>query len=238
MTLVFFESLGLRGLVLAGAGLLLSGCATRQLKAGPNSCAYALSDLRTTWANLQTARREPNGCTGANAGRCEQYRSRIEYLGQNCPVSQETLLAGAILAFDERNLPKAQSYLDNLLSTYRTDPDAATLRGMIAIEEGNIPFALRFLGEQIQVTGDHSGLREVYAAALYLSGDYPEALLQLGRAAKFGAPIWRIDYGLGLIAEAMRDLPEARKRYEAALSTRPGWTLPIGRLRALGTSGR
>jgi Flp pilus assembly protein TadD len=184
------------------------------------------------------ARSEPNGCAGVNAGRCEQYRYRIEYIGQNCPTSQEALLASAILAFDDRSLPKAQAYLDNLLSTYRADPDAATLRGMIAIEEGNIPFALRFLGEQIQVAGDHARLREVYAAALYLDGQYSDAAVQLDRASKFGAPQWRVEYGLGLIAEALRDMAGARKHYEAALAGRPGWPLPHGRLQVLGANGK
>lgn len=238
MRFAFFRSIGLRGIVMAGTALLMAGCATRQMKVGPNSCANALSDLRTAWGHLQIARSEPNGCADVNAGRCEQYRDRIEYIGQNCPASQEALLASAILAYDERNLPKSQAYLDNLLSSHRADPEAAALRGMIAIEEGNIPFALRFLGEQIQVTGDHARLREVYAAALYLSGDYTEAALQLDRASKFGAPPWRVDYGLGLIAEAMRDLPEARKHYEAALAARPGWALPNGRLQVLGASGK
>lgn len=213
--------------------LLLAACAPRQLRVGANSCANASADARKAWTELQAARAEPNGCQGENIGRCEQLRLRIDFIGQNCPSSQPAMLATAILAYDDRQIAKAQSMLDTLLSNFPPDPDAAALRARIAIEEGNIPYALRFLAEQIHLTGNHSGLHEVYASALYLSGDHAAAAVQMEQSLKLGTPVWRVEYALGLIAEAKQDFATARSHYETALKSRPEWALAQARVQAL-----
>lgn len=214
--------------------LLLAACAPRRLPVGQNSCANASAQLQNAWNSLQEIRASAGGCVGDAALRCEQLRLEIERLGQSCPAGDQTLLANAILAYDERQIAKAQQYLDTLLATQRPNAEAAALRARVAIEEGNLPFALRFLKEQIRLTGDHAGLREVLASALFLSADYPHAYDELTIAERLGAPIWRVEYGKGLIAEAAKDYPEARRHFDAAAKAKPEWPLPAARLRALG----
>jgi len=213
--------------------LLLPGCGPRRVPAAPNSCAGAPAQLRNAWSALGEIRGSAAGCTGESASRCEYLRAEIDRLGQNCQTGGEALLASAILAFDDRQLARAQQYLDNLLSSPRANPDAAALRARVAIEEGNLSFALRFLAEQIRLSGDHAGLREVYASALFLSGDHTKAKEQLAAAEKLGAPVWRVEYGRGLIAEAAKDLEAAIRHFTAAAKARPDWPLPTARLRAL-----
>lgn len=213
--------------------LLLAACAPRRLPVSANSCANAPAQLRDSWNALQETRSSAAGCTGPQASRCEQLRLEMERLGQNCPASEQALLANAILAYDGRQLAKAQQYLDTLLSSPTPNAEAAALRARVAIEEGNLPFALRFLAEQTRLNADHAGLREVYASAMFLSGDYTGANRELGVAERLGAPRWRVEYGRGLVAEAASDFESARKHFAAAAITRPEWPLPAARIRAL-----
>jgi len=212
---------------------VLAGCAPRNLTVGRNSCASAPTQIREAWNQLQDARAGNGGCAGEMAGKCEQWRLEIDRLGENCPANQQGLLANAILAYDDRQLGKAQQYLDNLLSLPAPSPEAAVLRARVAIEEGNLPFAIRLLREQIRMNGDHAGLREVYASALFLTADYARADEELKAAEQLGSPVWRVEYGRGLIAEGAKDWVEARRHFEAAAKARPGWALPMARVRAI-----
>ena len=213
--------------------LLLPACAPRRLPVSVNTCATAPAQLREAWNKLQEKRTSSGGCTGISAALCEQLRLEIDRIGQNCPGDQQATLATAILAYDERQLAKAQQLLDNLINSTLPHPEAAALRARIAIEEGNLPFALRFLSEQIRLSGDHPGLREVHASALFLSGSLDRALEELTAAARLNAPLWRVEYGRGLIAESRKDWTKARQHFEAAVAARPDWTTPKARLRAL-----
>ncbi|MFN0102807.1 MAG: tetratricopeptide repeat protein [Bryobacteraceae bacterium] len=215
--------------------LLLPACGPRRAPAAPNTCAGAPAQLRHTWNALQEIRGSAAGCTGDFAVRCDYLRSEIDRLGQNCQTGGEALLASAILAFDDRQLAKAQQYLDNLLSSQQPNPDAAVLRARVAIDEGNLPFALRFLAEHVRLRGDHAGLREVYASALFLNGASSKATEQLDAAQQLGAPVWRVEYGKGLIAEAANEVDEAVRHFTVAAKERPDWPLPAARLRALAT---
>ena len=214
--------------------ILLTSCATRRLPRSTNTCATAPALLREAWNTLQDKRSAGGGCKGDSEVQCEQIRLEISRLGQNCPGDQQALLANAILAYDERQWAKAQQLLDRLLASSQPNAEAAALRARVAIEEGNLPYALRFLSDQIRLTGDHAGLREVYASALFLHGDHQQASDQLAFAAKLGAPEWRVEYGRGLIAEALGQWDAARQHFEAAVAVRPDWNMPKSRLRALG----
>lgn len=224
----------LGALVLAGAAFTLGGsCARRKVVVAPNSCALASVQMREAWTALQAARSAPDGCQGPGAARCEQWRLQIDRLGQSCPGDQQTLLINAALAYDDRQIPQAQQYLDTLLANPHANPEAAVLRARIALEEGNLPFALRFLADQTRLTGDHPDLRETYASALFLHGDFGAASGQLDLAERLGAPIWRVEYGRGLIAEGEQDLNAARGHFEKAAAARPDWGPPRARLRTL-----
>ena len=150
-----------------------------------------------------------------------------------CPLHAPTLMANAVVAYDERQPIKAQQYLDQILAQPRSYPDAVVLRSRIAIEEGNLPFARRLLEQQIRLVPDHAGLHETFGAALYLDGQLEDATRELTSAAGLGAPGWRIAYHLGLVDEAAGRFDEALKHYAEALAGNPGWAPAQSRANAL-----
>jgi len=215
-------------------------CAHRPLH--PNMygtpCSVVGARLSADWRELNAALQTPGGCEDTGGAKCEALRAEIERLSVDCPNNPEVVMANALLAFDARNFARSQQLLDELFSLGVSSPEAAVLRTRIALEQGNVPFALRFAEQQIRQIGDDPSLRETYASALYLVRRWDEARAQLQTAQQLGAPVWRIAYGQGLIAEADGKFDEAKLRYQAALQARPGWKQADSRLRALIASGR
>jgi tetratricopeptide (TPR) repeat protein len=223
-------------LLLAGACLLMS-CATRSVRLTP-PCAAAGPILRKAWGELEEGLQTPGGCDPEHAADCEYARVRIERLAIDCPNIPDVILANALLAFDARSFVRSQELLDELFSLNVTYPQAVVLRARIALEQGNTPYALRFLKEQIDRVGDDSSLREAYASALFVARRWDEATGQLTIAEKLGAPAWRIAYSQGLIAEESGKFEAAKVLYQRALAARPGWRPPQSRLRALVATGK
>ena len=168
---------------------------------------------------------------------CDRLEREIVTLGVVCSAHAPTLMANAVIAYDKQRPADSQQMLDVILSQPRGYPDAAVLRARIAIEEGNIPFAQRLLGQQIKLVPDHAGLHETHAAALYLAGKMAEARGELTMAGRLGAPRWRIAYHLGLIEEALGLRAEASQLYAEALQGNPGWAPADSRLKALRATG-
>jgi tetratricopeptide (TPR) repeat protein len=164
---------------------------------------------------------------------CSAAMRDIERLATICPGHGPTLMANAVLAYDDGYPAKAQQFLDQLLERPGGQPDAAVLRARIAIEEGNVPFARKFVEQQILLSPDHAGLREVQGAALYLSGRVEEARQVLSIAQQLGAPAWRIAYHLGLIEESQGHFDEAAAKYTLALQGNPQWPAAQARLNAI-----
>ena len=150
---------------------------------------------------------------------CERLQREIERLAIVCPAHAPTLMANAVIAYDEQRPAEAQQMLDVVLAQPRAYPDAAVLRARIAIEDGNIPFARRLLAQQIRLVPDHAGLHETHAAALYLDGNLQEATDRAddGRGARGAAVADRLSPGSveetsGRSDEATRLYQEARHR--------------------------
>ncbi len=197
-------------------------------------CSTAGARLAENWTALQEARTDPGGCLSTSGvDRCEGLRAEIERLALACPSDPPALLANAVLAYDSRQLAKAQQLLDHLLSLPQVHPEAAILRGRIALEEGNVPFALRFLEQQVRLSPDRAGLRELYASALFVAHDWKQATGELAIAERLGAPKWRVAYHYGLLEEAAGNLTEAARRYQEALTERPAWKPAETRLAGL-----
>jgi len=222
---------------LAGCALAAAACKTisplvRQ------ECDNADAQLARVWQPLEALRAK--GCDAVDergTSECGRLRRELERLAVICPGHAPTLMANAVVAYDEHQAVKAQQLLDQILSQQRTFPDAAALRARIAIEEGNLPYARRMLEQQIKLAPDHAGLHETYGAALYLGGQLLEARHELTTAAALGAPRWRIAYHLGLVEEAAGRLDEARRYYSEALEGNPGWAPAEARLKALRARG-
>jgi predicted Zn-dependent protease len=179
---------------------------------------------------------QAKGCgpgVGARESECERLRREIARLAVVCPAHAPTLMANAVIAYDDKRPGDAQQLLDLILSQPRSYPDAAVLRGQIAIEEGNLPFARRLLEDQIRLAPDHAGLHETHAAALYVGGNLVDARDELTLAEALGAPRWRIAYHLGLIEEASGRRDEAVRYYTEAVAGNPAFQPAGARLRAL-----
>ena len=183
-----------------------------------------------------------NGCqiekSTAGPVECDRLSQELQRLLVVCPNYPPTLIANAVVAYDDRRPIQSQEFLDRALSQPGRYPDAAVLRARIAIEEGNVPFARRLLEQQIRLVPDHSGLHETLGAALYLDGRLPEATLELTTARALGAPSWRVAYHLGLIDEAAGRFEEASRRYGEALEGNPDWEQARSRFNALRAKAR
>jgi len=225
--------------VLAGC-CLLTGCAEqmRRTMIPEPVCSGSSDRLNAAWRALNQALETPGGCDPDAGQHCEQLRAEIARLAVECPNSPEVLMANALLAFQAHLLADSQQLLDRLLDEHAPYPEASSLRARIALEEGNLRFALRFLEEQLQRFGEDAGMHETYASALFLARRWEDARGQLAMAARLGAPAWRIAYGLGLIEESQAHYAEAKARYEEARQARPEWKAPDARLRALAAAGR
>jgi predicted Zn-dependent protease len=219
---------------------LTPSCANRHIHMNVygTPCTAAGPRLSQAWRALNDALQTPGGCEQENGVRCEALKAQIERLSVDCPNNPEVVMANALMAFDARNFVRAQQLLDELFGLRASNPEAGVLRTRIALEQGNVPFALRFAEQQVRQIGDDAGLRETYASALYLSGRWDEAIAQLLAAQNLGAPVWRVAYGLGIIAEAVGKFEEAKLRYQEALDAKPAWKQAESRLRALIASGR
>jgi len=193
-------------------------------------CNNADAQLAGVLKPLQELRAK--GCD-QNDAQCDRLLRELERLAVVCSGHVPTLMANAVIAYDDHQTVKAQQFLDQILGEMPSHPDAAALRARIAVEEGNLPFARRLLEQQIKLAPDHAGLHETYGAALYLSGRLPEARQELTTAAMLGAPAWRIAYHLGLIEEASGRLAEAARYYSEALQGHPGWAQAEARLKAV-----
>ncbi len=218
--------------------MMTSACATspvlRQQCYNPNALlASVLQPYEALRANDCTI----DGSVERGGAECERLEQEIARLGVVCSTHAPTLMANAVIAYDEQRPAESQQVLDVILAQPHGYPDAAVLRARIAIEEGNLPFAQRLLVQQIKLVPDHSGLHETYAAALYLVGKMAEARGELTMAGLLGAPRWRIAYHLGLIEEALGLGVEAGTLYAEALQGNPGWMPADSRLKALRARG-
>lgn len=218
-------------LSMTGVMLLFLSACSYQDQYIANECPLPESQLMPAWHKWQEARSRPGGCGSLDDGvhTCADQRREIERVAYICPTYAPGLMASAILAYDDQQPARAQQYLDALFGLQRAHAPAAVLRGRIALEEGNIPFALRFLAEHVKLSPNDAELREVYAGALYLAGKLPEAKKQLTVAANLGAPAWRVAYHQGLFEEAGGNLHQAFQYYEAALRERADWDVALAR---------
>lgn len=225
---------GMWGVLVVALGVGLGGC-SYQSRYLYNECPLPDQQFLPTWEQWREARSKPGGCGTLEEGRfvCEALRREVERVIHACPTYVPGLMALAILAYEDRQFALAQQYLDALFSLEKTHGPAAVLRGRIALEEGNIPFALRFLSEQVILLPEDAELREVYAGALFFADKLAEARQQLTIASHLGAPMWRIAYHRGLFEELSGNWRQALEHYEEALRERPGWETALARRAAI-----
>lgn len=154
----------------------------------------------------------------------------IERLATEFPQHVPTLMANAVIAYDERQPAKAKRYLDAVFSIETSHPDAAVLRSRVAIDEGNMPLARRVLDMQVAYTPYEPAVHEALSSVLYMSRDLEGATREIMLAEKQGAPAWRVAFNRGLIAEAMGRAADAQRYFQAALDENPDFAPARARL--------
>ena len=214
--------------------LAVTGCATHSPLLH-QQCYDADAQLAHVLQPFE-AKRCGAGTTRAGADECDRLEAEIARLAVVCPGHAPTLMANAVIAYDEHRPQESQQYLDQILSQPRPFPDAAVLRAQIALEEGNVPFARRLVEQQLMLVPDHAGLHEVRAATFFVDRRLDDARAELARAGALGAPRWRIAYHLGMIEELSGHPDEAARLYMEALQGNPAFTAADSRLRALRAS--
>ena len=151
----------------------------------------------------------------------DRARNRLAALSFEFPAHVPTLLANALVAFEERDDVAAQRYLDRLFAIQPIHPEAAVLRSRLGLRQGNLPAAKRMLENHLRHAPDHAGLHEALAEVLFLEGDFDAALARCDIAEDLGAPDWRMAFNRGLIAETEGELMDAAKHYAEALKCNP-----------------
>jgi tetratricopeptide (TPR) repeat protein len=198
------------------------------------SCGDADRVARDALDRIGAIEAAPEGCSSAAWGQeCQRQRDRVRRLTVSCASHADVLVADAWLSYADHDIERARDDLDAALTLPDAQPDAAALRARLALEDGDVAFALRLSQEQLARTPDHAALHEVRAAAFYAAGRLSDASTELAIAVTLGAPAWRVAYDRGLLAEASGQSADAARHYEAALAARPRWPLATGRLRAL-----
>lgn len=206
----------------------VAACASKQTPLGAQVCINPDAQLAALIPPLVTG-----SCADSPAAECDRMTQSLQRLSAVCPAHVPTALISAVVAYQQQQPTRAQQLLDDILARPQSQPDAAVLRARIAIEEGNVIFARKLLGQQLQLAPDHASLHETFAAALYVDGEMAESAKELTVAATLGAPRWRIAYHLGLIQEAAGQDDQAVKLYEEALQGRPEFSAAASRLKAL-----
>ena len=162
---------------------------------------------------------------------CDRVRNKLEALSFEYTRHVPALLANGMISFEERDHITAQRYFDRLFAVQPIHPEAAVMRSRLGLREGNIPAARKLITEHIRHVPDHAGLHEAYAEILFLDGLYDEAREQIGIAEQLGAPIWRMAFNRGLIAETEGDLNHAITMYTVALEIKPDMAQASARLK-------
>jgi tetratricopeptide (TPR) repeat protein len=217
----------------------LAGCTSNSFGHRPESCDpdKRLADLVQVYTDCLAGKAGEGSEANHILIDCDRARNQIERLSLEFPRHAPTLLQNATIAYDQRETVKAERYCDQLLSVEPMNAEGAILKARIAMESGNLPSAKRLLTAQVGYAPDHSLLRETYAAALYMSGDYVASDAQLTAAGRLGAPAWRIAFHRGLIAEARMDKLTAKALYEECLAGNPGFQPAEARLAGMKAEG-
>ena len=159
--------------------------------------------------------------------------NRIEELAFEFPRHEPTLLANAMIAYEEGERIKSQRYLDQILSLVKVHPDAAVLRSRLAVEDGNLKTARKLLDDHIRHVPNHAGLHEALAGIHFLEGMYEDAQSEIAVAEELGAPTWRMAFNLGLIAETQGELRQAAEFYQSAYDLNPQMETALARLQGV-----
>ncbi|MEX1024809.1 MAG: tetratricopeptide repeat protein [Planctomycetota bacterium] len=211
--------------------LLLTGCQlAQQIQQDPRTHDERL------YALLQELDAVRSGVGRELGGRERAIRSQLDRLYYEDPRHVDTAWVMGVLEYEDQNQERATWYLDNVLQLEPSHARAAELRGRIALNEGNVDYAMKVISRAIALSPDDPGLHEVKALAHYLEQRWNEAAVSLREAERLGSPAWRAAFNRGLIAEARGNATEAMALYRTAIDERGG-RFPRAEQRLIGVGG-
>lgn len=210
---------------------LAAGCQlTQELQQDPRTHDERLRELVNELESVRAGE-------GDNLGRRERViRSELNRLYYEDPTHVDTAWVLGVLAADDRDPDRATFYLDTALAREPSHARAAEARVRIALELGNLEYANRVLETSMALSPDDPGLHEAKALALYLEQKWKESSDHLREAERLGAPLARVAFNRGLIAEARGNLSEAMSHYRTAIEE-SGGVYPRAEQRLIGVGG-
>lgn len=211
--------------------LCLSGCQlTQELQQDPRTHDERLRELTEELEAVRVGE-------GSDLGRRERaVRSELNRLYYEDPSHTDTAWVLGVLAQEDGELDRASWYLDNVLGLDPGHARAAEARARIAFQLGNVEYGNRVLSAALMLRPDDSGLHEARALSFYLVQQWKDASDQLREAERLGAPLSRVAFNRGLIAEARGNLTEAMSHYRTAIEE-SGGLYPRAEQRLIGVGG-
>jgi len=229
-------------LTLIGLTVMISACSTNYRAEGKgkdNDSKVKYETLLEQYNQLSVNNR---GCgaewsMNRDLESCESIAMQLDRLYVENPRVSEIAYLNAMISYELGKTDKSQYILDTILASQGAHSKAAVLRGMIALQEGNIRYTEELMRRQIQLAPDFGELYEVQAAAYFLDNNYTAARQSLSVAERLGVPDWRLAYHYGLISESELDWAQACSHYRSSIQIKPEFYLPRSRLNGLFAQG-
>lgn len=166
-------------------------------------------------------------------GDCARIVVEMERILNDFPTHERTMMTLSILYYQMNRIDRAQYMLDQLLNIPGTKPEAAILRAMIALKDGNVTLAARVLTRQILLAPESEELRSALASVYYSQGETHRARTVLNMSNQTNENQWLLSYHNGLLAETEKDWLAACKLYANALRVQPNFGPARSRIIAL-----
>jgi tetratricopeptide (TPR) repeat protein len=166
-------------------------------------------------------------------GDCGRIVVEVERILSDFPTHERTMMTLSILYYQMNRLDRAQYVLDQLLNITGTKPEAAILRSMIALKEGNVKLAASVLTRQILLAPENDELRSALASVYYSQGEIQRARTVLNMSSETNENQWLLSYHNGLLAETEKDWLAACSFYSNALRMQPNFGPARSRVIAL-----
>ncbi len=166
-------------------------------------------------------------------GDCGRIVVEAERILSDFPTHERTMMTLSILYYQMNRLDRAQYVLDQLLNIPGARPEAAILRSMIALKEGNVKLAASVLTRQILLAPENDELRSALASVYYSQGEIQRARTVLNMSNETNKHQWLLSYHNGLLAETEKDWLAACSLYSSALRMQPNFGPARSRVIAL-----
>jgi tetratricopeptide (TPR) repeat protein len=166
-------------------------------------------------------------------GDCGRIVVEAERILSDFPTHERTMMTLSILYYQMNRLDRAQYVLDQLLNIPGAKPEAAILRAMIALKDGNVKLAASVLTRQILLAPENDELRSALASVYYSQGEIQRARTVLNMSNETNKNQWLLSYHNGLLAETEKDWLAACSLYSSALRMQPNFGPARSRVIAL-----